>query len=124
MKELAIVLAGIVFVAGVFTVVRFLVYAAEHSPTARRGKYSCYASRGGKLCMRPISAERARAGRDCEACESVTSDTALRSSRDELVPVSVDPVELLNPVFKARKPLGSSSVGGHVSEQGSDNGDR
>lgn len=48
----------------------FIFYAIENSPTARRGKYTCYGDRDGKVCFRPISAERARAGRDCEVCES------------------------------------------------------
>ena len=56
----------------------FVVYAIEHSPTARRGKYTCYASDGGKLCMNPISAERARSGRDCSSCEA-----RIQSSEDK-----------------------------------------
>ena len=61
---------GILALVGFVAVMMFVGYAFEHSPTARHGKYNCYASHEGKLCLRPISAERAASGRDCESCES------------------------------------------------------
>lgn len=78
---MAELLLGVVLVLAVGAVLAFLIYAVKHSPTARRGKYSCYSTdANGKLCVRPISAERARAGRSCEQCEC---DLSKGSSEEE-----------------------------------------